>query len=194
MQKGQQKQRQFLLLAEGLAELNSDSYNPVEALGICTINAGSDTQIADLARLYRELGKQVFAICDKQSDEKKALIEAEVDALFMHEERGFEDLVIKNTPEAALKRFVGRINWPVHILAKFPDPALQPKEALREYFKRKKAEWGIADFLAQCEEDEIPQWLRDVCTSLKAICYPLPTALDVPEVPKIITIDAETDS
>ena len=58
-----------------------------------------------MAKLYRDLGKRTFGACDKQTDAIKAAIEAEVEALFMHEEHGFEDLVLKNTTPAALTRF-----------------------------------------------------------------------------------------
>lgn len=162
----------FPVVCRRLAELNPDVYSSLEALGICTIDAGGETNIPDMAKLYRELGKRIFAICDKQTDEQKVYIEAEVESLFMHGEKGFEDLVLKNTTIDALKRFTNQIEWPQHLLQKYPDPKSQAQEALSEYFAGKKANWGVADFLAQCSEEEIPQWLRDACTSLREICEP----------------------
>ena len=50
-----------------------------------------------MAKFYGDLGKRIFAICDKQSAEQKAVIEAQVDVLLMHDEKGFENLVFKNT-------------------------------------------------------------------------------------------------
>lgn len=176
-----------------LSELNPGSYKPVEALGICTIDAGGENQIADLAKLYRGLGKQVFAICDHQSEEQKALIEAEVQELFMHDESGFEDLVLKNTTDEALKRYAGIIDWPEHIEIKYPDLEAQANEALTDYFKWTKAQWGVADFLAQCDEGEIPDWLRGMCNSLKEICEPPKKAPDVTEDPKIEAVEVESD-
>src|SRR3546814_16303377 len=70
-----------------------------------------------MAKLYREIGKRVFAICDKQDAANKALIEAQVDVLLMHDEKGFEDLVLKNTTEEALKRFAKLVDWPPHLTA-----------------------------------------------------------------------------
>lgn len=156
-----------------LAELKPDLYVSLEALGICVINAGGETNIADMAALYKGLGKQVFAVCDKQSGINKKLIEEQVDLLLMHEEKGIEDLVLKKTTVEALSRFCNQIAWPEHLLKQFPQPALTPEEALREYFKGKKAEWGIADFLAQCQESEIPEWLRNACLSLRVMCDPI---------------------
>lgn len=157
-----------------LAELNPSAYVPLEALGICTIDAGGEKNIPDLAKLYRDLGKRTFAICDKQAEDHKALIEAQVEMLFMHDEKGFEDLILTYTTEDALKRFAQLIDWPPHLKAKYPTPEAQAKAALSEYFGWAKANWGVADFLSQCSEAEIPEWLRKVCISLKESCAPEP--------------------
>ena len=45
--------------------------------------------------------------------------------MYMHDEKGFEDLILKNTTEEALKRFAALVTWPPHILAKYPDPMAQ---------------------------------------------------------------------
>ena len=164
----------FPVVCRRLAELKSDIYSSLEALGICMVDAGSHNNIPDMAKLYREIGKHVFAICDKQDDRNKALIEAQVDLLLMHDEKGFEDLVLKNTSEDALKRFARLVDWPPHLATKYPDVEMVAPAALRDYFGWTKANWGIADFLAQCSEAEIPKWLRDACIRLKTICMPAP--------------------
>ena len=155
-----------------LAELNPDTYSSLEALGVCTIDAGGEMNIPGLAKLYRDLHKQIFSICDRQSNTHKACIEACVDVLFMHEERGLENLVLKNTTGRALRRFKKRIEWPAHLKSKYEDPEADAVAALREYFDWAKGNWAIADFLAQCAEDEIPQWLRDTSVALKTACTP----------------------
>lgn len=162
----------FPVACRRLAELNPDKYRSLEALGICTIDAGGDTNIADLAKLYRDLGKRTFALCDRQKAVQKALIEGEVEVLLMHDERDFEDLILKNTTAGALKRFAELIEWPPHLQLKYPNPEAQLPEALNAYFSGKKADWRLADFLAQCSEDEIAQWIRNACLSLQAICEP----------------------
>ena len=164
----------FPVVCRRLAELKSDIYSSLEALGICMVDAGSHNNIPDMAKLYREIGKRVFAICDKQDDRNKALIEAQVDLLLMHDEKGFEDLVLKNTSKEALKRFARLVDWPPHLATKYPDVEMVAPAALRDYFGWTKANWGIADFLAQCSEAEIPKWLRDACILLKTICMPAP--------------------
>ncbi|WP_137387894.1 ATP-dependent nuclease [Rhodoligotrophos defluvii] len=164
----------FPATARRLAELNPATYASLEALGLCVIDAGSESQIADLALLYRGLGKRTFAVCDKQTDAAKMAIEAQVEHLFMHEEKGIEDLVLNNTTAAALERFAEGLDWPPHLLAQFPDPKEQAVAALKAYFGWSKGNWGIAEFLAQCAEAEIPQWLRDACIELRKRCDPPP--------------------
>src|SRR5262249_15166266 len=138
--------------ARRLAELNPTTYASVEALGVCVIDAGTESQIADLAKLYKALGKRTFALCDKQTDEAKTVIEAQVERLFMHDEKGIEDLVLKNTTQAALERFADTLQWPPHLLTKYPNPKAQALAALKDYFGWAKGNWGISDFLAQCNE------------------------------------------
>ncbi len=166
----------FPVVCRRLAEVNPDTYSSLEALGICTVDAGSETSIPDMAKLYHELGKRVFAICDKQDETKKSLIEAQVDILLMHDEMGLENLVLKNTTEEALKRFAKLIDWPPHLAAKYSNVESGAPTALSDYFSWTKANWGIADFLAQCSEDEIPEWLRRACIKLKASCASAPAA------------------
>jgi putative ATP-dependent endonuclease of the OLD family len=156
----------FPVVCRRLAELDSAKYSSLEALGICVVDGGGEGSIPDMAKFYRSLGKTTLAVCDKQSDENRDLIEAHVDSLFMHEEKGFENLVLKNTSDAALKRFANLIDWPQHLAAKYPNPNDTVHAALGEYFSWSKGSWGIADFLAQCSQEEIPSWLRAANTML----------------------------
>lgn len=164
----------FPVACRRLAEVKPDTYSSLEALGICVVDAGGDGAVAGIAQLYRSLGKRTFAVCDKQEDGPRALIEAEVELLLMHDEAGFEDLVLKGTSDAALTRFAKLIEWPPHLKAKYPDPEAQAPAALTAYFGWSKGSWGIADFLAQCSEDEIPAWIREACLKLKEVCAVVP--------------------
>ena len=160
----------FPVAARRLSELRPDTYVTLEALGICIMDAGGEDNILGFAKLFRSLGKRIFAVCDRQSDEKKVAIEAQVDQLIMHEEVGFEDLILNNTTIDAMQRFSDRISWPQHILNSCPSPKDCLQECLREYFEWSKGNLGIADFLAECTEDEIPQWIRQACLHLKQLC------------------------
>lgn len=159
-------------VARRLSELKPETYASLEALGVSVLDAGSQTQIAALAGLYKGLGKETFAICDKQPNDRKAAIEAVVKLLFMHGETGLEHLVLKNTTQPALERFAASLEWPPHLKTKFPDLKKDTGAALADYFNWSKGNWGLADFLAQCAEAEVPLWLREVCVALKASCQP----------------------
>lgn len=166
----------FPVVCRRLAKLKPDTYSSLEALGVCTVDAGSESNIPGMAQLYRELGKRTFAICDKQEDENKALIEAQVELLLMHAEKGFESMVLKDTTEAALTRFAKSLDWPQHLNEKYSYPEAKVSEALADYFAWSKGNWGIADFLTQCSEAEVPEWLRDAALKLKEACIPAPVA------------------
>ena len=162
----------FPAVCRRLAELRPDTYSSLEALGICVIDAGGDGEIPRMAQFYTGLGKRAFALCDHQDDHKKHQIESQVDCLLMHENTGFEDMVLEGTTTEALARFVGLVNFPQHLRTEYPDPKEQSKSALKKYFIWSKADWGIADFLAQCNESEVPEWLRNAALKLKEICLP----------------------
>lgn len=160
----------FPVVCRRLAELDPEKYLSLEALGICTVDADGENNVSGMAELYKELGKRTFAICDKQDEENVASIEEQVELLLMHNEKGFEDLVLKGTTKAALKRFAKQLDWPQHLQHKYPDPEAQPDAAIRDYFAWSKGNWGIADYLAQCSEEEIPEWLREAALRLKETC------------------------
>lgn len=164
----------FSVACRRLAELNSDVYSSIEALGVSIVDAASESNIPGMAQLYRELGKRTFAICDLQESRSKSRINEQVELLLMHDEKGFENMVLKGTTLEALQRFTELIDWPQHLSEKYPNPKTQARSALREYFKNTKGTWGVADFIAQCSEGEIPEWLRDAARSLKAACEPEP--------------------
>lgn len=162
----------FPTVCRRLEELDPDTYKSVEALGVCVIDAGSDSQVADLGRLYRSLGKSVFGICDKQDEQAEAAIAAEVDELFMHDSHGIEDLVLDQTTEEALQRFATSFDWPPHLVAKHPQPNDDIHTSMGALFKWGKGNWILADFLASCDEGEIPEWLRIKAVRLKDLCDP----------------------
>jgi putative ATP-dependent endonuclease of OLD family len=179
----------FPVACRRLAELNPDTYSSLEALGICTINAGSENNIPGIAQFYRELGKHTFAVCDKQESKNKVLIDVQVELLLMHGEKGIEDMVLKGTTKDALERFTKLIDWPQHLAQKYPIPEAQAATAVRKYFIWSKGNDGIADFIAQCSEAEIPEWLKDAALKLKAAC--MPTPLKIEET--VVIQEAEAD-
>ncbi len=162
----------FPVAARRLSELDPDTYASFEALGVCTVDAGGDGQIADLGKLYINLGKSVYAVCDQQEPASQAKIEASVTKLFMHGESDIEKLVLKNTTQAALDRFIDAIQWPPHLVTAFSNPKSNPVDALGKFFEWSKGNLGLAEFIAQCNEAEIPDWIRQMCRDLRELCQP----------------------
>ncbi len=169
----------FPVAARRLSELAPDTYASFEALGVCTVDAGGDSQIADLGKLYINLGKLVCAVCDQQTPASQATIEASVTKLFMHGESNIEKLVLKNTTQEALDRFIDAILWPPHLVTACPNPKSNPVDALGKFFEWSKGNLGLAEFIAQCNEAEIPEWIRQVCRDLRDLCQP--PAPDLPQ-------------
>jgi putative ATP-dependent endonuclease of OLD family len=158
--------------ARRLSQIDPGTYSSFEALGLCMVDAGGEGSIADLAKLYGSLGKAVYAVCDKQEASSQAAIEAHVAKLFMHEETGIEKLVLKNTTEAALERFIDAIDLPPHLMSKYPDPKANAPAVVSEFLGWAKGNWGLAEFLSQCNEAEIPEWIRKTCRELRDLCQP----------------------
>ncbi|WP_064697632.1 ATP-dependent nuclease [Rhizobium aegyptiacum] len=172
-----------------LSELNPKRYSSVEALGICVVDAGGETAIPGMAQLYRGLGKATYAICDKQNDTNLSLIVKDVQLLLMHDEKGFEAMVLNGANDAAMKRFAVSLDWPQHLKQKYSKPEDDAKAALEDYFIWGKGNGSIADFVAQCSEAEMPEWLKTACSKLKDFCT-VPDIFDLiwgqplPEVPE----------
>lgn len=166
-----------------LSMLDPENFSSLERLGITIINAGSDSKLLPLVELYKSLGKTVYTLCDKQTPEINELLVQKADLHFEHVEHGVEALVLNNTTEAALSRFAQDIEFPDHISTKYPEISFQFKPALKEYFKWGKGQGVIADFLLSCELDEIPDWIKGVCHSLKIDVEPsISEELSVSEV------------
>jgi putative ATP-dependent endonuclease of OLD family len=162
----------FPAAARRLAQIDPETYSSFEALGLCTVDAAGDGNIADLGKLYRDLGKAVYAVCDKQTAPSQAAIEAQVVKLFMHDETDIEELVLKNTTQAAMVRFIDAIQLPPHLTAKYPTPKDQAFDVIADFLNWSKGNWGLAEFLSQCEEAEIPEWIRKTCRELHELCQP----------------------
>ncbi len=167
----------FPVACRRLEEIRPDTYSSLESLGVCTVDVGGDANIPEVAQFYKDLKKSVYALCDKQEKDSKARIMDRVDLLLMHPGRGFESMVLTGTTEDALARFANQIDWPPHLKQKYPDWKVDISNAMRDYFGWAKGNWGIADFLAQCTEEEIPGWLRTAAIELAKKCTSDPTTL-----------------
>jgi len=149
-------------------------YSTLEALGIAVINAETDSQVEPLGKFFKGLGKTVYAIFDKQNDKARKLILSTIDYAYEGPEASFEELIIRHSKDEALKRFADRLvsndEWPEHLESKRPKSSStidEIKDALFEYFKTSKGAGSAADFLALCNIEEIPKYIRETIRSIK---------------------------
>ncbi|HEX3625925.1 MAG TPA: AAA family ATPase [Verrucomicrobiae bacterium] len=186
----------FPAAARRLNELHPDEFKTFEAMGIATVNAQTDSQVAPLGDYFKKIGKTVFAVFDKQEAAQKVAIEAAIPDSFESPEKGFEKLILNQTAEAALRRYalalVSDGEWPAHLAAKTPTAAMATNDlrnALNEYLSWSKGEGTAADLLGQCTKDEMPAFLVETLKQIKELVEPAPIP-PVPPVPAAPTATA----
>ena len=168
--------------ARRLAELEPQTFSPLEALSIAVFNAKTDSQSANYGAFFRGLGKKVFAVYDRQNDAaQKAQIDAAIDHPFEASSAGFEDLILNETAEPALRRFAADLavsgEWPSHLAGCKPDPATPLPElraALKKYLNWGKGSGNAGDLLAGCSVPEMPTSVKDTLAKIKQIVHPAP--------------------
>ena len=169
--------------ARRLAQLEPQKYASLEAMGIAVFNTRTDSQIAGYGTFFRSHGKTVFAVYDKQADAtKSAEIEAAIDHAYEFPHKTFEELLLKETAESALRRFATALvadgDWPTHLAATTPK-ASSPKSdlliALQKYFSWRKAWGAAADLLSQCTSAEMPATVKTVLAAIKTAVQLPPT-------------------
>lgn len=173
---GKTEYEAFPVVAKRLHELHPEEHSSLESLGIATINAGTDTQIAPLGEYFRKLGKTVFAVFDKQTEDSRNSILSVIDHAFEAPEEGFENVVVNGSGETALRRYADYLikndEWPTHLSTIKPTPEKtieELKTSLKEYFKWAKGYGSAADFLNQCSKDEMPAYIIEVLNEIQKI-------------------------
>ena len=165
--------------ARRLNALNPNVYKTFEALGVALVDAQGESNVAPLSRYFKSLGKHVYAACDHQSEAARADIVASVNMLFESPTAGFEELVLTQTPEVALRRYAATLvrdgDWPQHLASQTPTPNTDMaslRSALSAYFGWSKGRGDAGDLLAVCAEGEIPMHVRTVVYNLTQVIDP----------------------
>lgn len=163
-----------------MQRLHPEKSYSFDLLGIALVNAETDTQVAPLGQYYKELGKTVYAVFDKQEDSASEQITSIVDYAYEANEHGIEDLILKGISESVLLKFALNIvrdgEWPAHLSDKIPSETMQNDElykAMKAYFKHKKGEGALAELVQFCEEDEMPLFIKDTIISISETVYPV---------------------
>jgi putative ATP-dependent endonuclease of OLD family len=179
--------------ARRLHELAPGVYKTFENLGIAVINAGGETNVAPLGDYFRTLGKETFAITDRQDANAGALIRSKIDHFYESPEDNFEKLLLNQTAESALRRFAASAvhddRWPQHMAANTPNatmPIEDLKGVLRDFLKHSKGEGEAAQLISICRLSEMPDYLKTTILAIKLRVeppQPPPPPIILPVIP-----------
>lgn len=165
--------------ARRLHELHPEEFRSLEALGVAIVDATTDAQVGPLGEHYKTLGKTVFAVFDLQTPEQRAAISLAVHHPFEAAEKGFENVLLKGTTDAALRRhalvLVEDGGWPNHLIAKTPKPDTSHEDllgAMRDFFVWGKGHGVAADFLSACTRDEMPKFIVETLIAIQEVIDP----------------------
>ncbi|MEZ4927913.1 MAG: AAA family ATPase [Saprospiraceae bacterium] len=170
----------YPIAAKRLSQLSHEVYQSLDSLGIAVFNAETDSQVEASADLFKRLGKRVYAVFDNQEDKKVSeRIKAVTDIAFESPYKGFEDLLLNETQESALRRFVSTSiaqgNWPQHLYNRIPteaSPLEDVKTSLKELFKWAKGRGDVKLLLWESTLEEMPETIKDVILKLTKDVYP----------------------
>lgn len=169
----------YSVAARELCEQNAVHYSSMEKLGIAVFDAGSESNIPVFGGYFKELGKIVFAVFDKQTPEQIEKIKGSVDFAFESTYKGFESLILEETDPLILKEFVKELienkEWPGHLRAHAPDieNPEEVKAALMEYLKWSKGAKSCAAILSICKEEQMPITIRSIIREMKNKLQPI---------------------
>ncbi len=166
--------------AARLGEVEPDLYKSLDNLGVAIVDAKGETNVAPLSAYFRDLGKVVFAVFDKQTPAGLDAIEKSAHHAFESQTKGFEDLVLNQTNETTLRDYANAVvasgDWPPHLAAATPTSATHApdlRNALRQYFGWAKGGGNAGDLLATCETAaDMPQYVRETLKAIKDIVEP----------------------
>jgi putative ATP-dependent endonuclease of OLD family len=168
--------------ARRLCDLDATRFKSLENLGVAIVDARGETNVAPLGTFFRSLGKVVFAVFDKQTPGALDAIIASVDHAYESATKGFENLVLHGTSEAALRNFAATVvaagDWPPHLAAKTPTaatPLTDLQAILSQYFAWAKGGGDASDLLASCPTvNDMPEYVRATLEAIKNVIEPLP--------------------
>jgi putative ATP-dependent endonuclease of OLD family len=161
-----------------LNELASARYNSLEAMGIAIFDVRSETAVAEFGKYFKDLGKTVFAVFDKQNDEALMKIEENVEHPFESQYKGFENLLLDEIDEDIVikyyKSLIADKEWPTHLDKHKPktsdDNIKEVKPAVYEYLKWNKGAKSASELIAMCTDyKHIPVTIRKVLRKIKKI-------------------------
>jgi putative ATP-dependent endonuclease of the OLD family len=186
--------------ARRLCDLDPDKFKTLENLGVAVLDAQGETNIAPLGGFFRSLGKTVFAVFDKQGTAELAAIKTAVDHPYESQTKGFEDLILTQTSELALRAFAAAVvasgDWPPHLAAKAPTAATllnELQDALKAYFAWTKGSGDAGDLLASCgKAEDMPAYVRDTLEAIAKVVEPPQPSLEIADAAELEAVISPT--
>lgn len=159
-----------------LNELAPAKYASLEEMGIAIFNVMSETSISRYGDYFRNLGKAVFAVFDKQTEDSLKAIQKAVDHPFEAKYKGFEDLLTTETDINVIKPFLLRLvendEWPQSLSKSKPeenDTEDDLRSKMKLYLIKGKGASAAADLIGSCDKvKQIPESIRGVLQSIKS--------------------------
>ena len=122
------------------------------------------------------MGKEVFAVFDKQTDESLAEITANVHHPFEAQEKGFENVLLNGISMDVLKNYAHTLEdsgeWPGHITPKPKECSTDKeyKETMFKYLKYNKGAGNAAELLSLCStREEMPEYIVTTLGSITGL-------------------------
>lgn len=176
---GQTEYDAYPTCAKLLNQFDPDNFKSFDSLGISIINAETDSAIAKFGEYFKNLGKEVFAVFDKQKDTDLEKIKTNAHHTYEAPEKGFENVVINGIDFNILKKYAIQIVenglWPTHI-SPVPSEGMsrdEIKEKMQKFLKSRKGSGEASDLLSMCSKiDELPNFIVDTIANIKEIVEP----------------------
>jgi putative ATP-dependent endonuclease of OLD family len=161
--------------ARCLNEFNQANYSSLEALGVAVFDAGSQTAIPIYGEYFKNLGKTVFAVFDKQTPEALKAISDQVHYPFESIYKGFEDLILSEMDDQAIVDYYEDLvvngQWPSHLNSYKPSSTSDVaavKIAIGHYLSWGKGAKVSAELLSSCKtESQMPTSIKETLKSIK---------------------------
>ena len=123
--------------------------------------------------------KTVYAVFDKQKELAKEKIVSAVDYVYEAQEHGLENVVLNGIDIEVLRRYGKHLiecgEWPCHLSECAPNNDMsedEVRDALFQFFKKKKGEGALAALVSFCTEDEMPAFIRETIYEISQTIYP----------------------
>lgn len=156
-----------------LAYLYPGKHRSLDSMGIAVVDAETDSQVVPLVEYFEKLGKETFAVFDKQDD---STISDALEHGFESPETGFERLIAKNIDISVIEEFIDELiksnEWPLRETDK-PEDGIGEKELrklLVKVLKKFKGSGEAALLIAKCNSaEEMPGFIVEMLSEIQEV-------------------------